>query len=431
MYKRKSIKRILSIIICAALIFGLFSTIPSLTVKNDTGSGSVYAASSAVKKYRKNITKNRKYIEKKIKTYKGKSGYLKKAKDLEKKSKNTTSAATLKSYDKKVESYIKKLKKIEKKKKNRISWYKAPKIAGKKSIKWSSVNNGCKKLVGIKYKWGGTTKKGFDCSGFLSYVMDKHYGLPYVRYTSSSVRSKWGNSKYEVYDSKYDGSLEQAIDDDRVRPGDIVVHSRNGKAYHVSIAAGYDWGPMRYDAYGQVNYRYLSSTNHIQVFRGLYTKPSTSKKISAHRNAITKISDKAYNQYFDCEDDYNSINERLGDAESYYNEIESYEQGVVPSTLTMQAKVLYDRCTKLGGNIKTDYATLETSIDRLSSVHVKARDSRKLSTLKNYKSQVTTYVQSIDIITGSLKTDSNEIDSSLVKLKALLVQAKNLYFNKP
>ena len=27
-----------------------------------------------------------------------------------------------------------------------------------------------KSLIGIKYRYGGTTKAGFDCSGFLGYI---------------------------------------------------------------------------------------------------------------------------------------------------------------------------------------------------------------------------------------------------------------------
>lgn len=41
-----------------------------------------------------------------------------------------------------------------------------------RGVKWASalVDNAVR-LVGIRYRWGGTTPRGFDCSGFITYVM--------------------------------------------------------------------------------------------------------------------------------------------------------------------------------------------------------------------------------------------------------------------
>jgi cell wall-associated NlpC family hydrolase len=45
-----------------------------------------------------------------------------------------------------------------------------------------------KQFIGIRYKWGGTTTKGFDCSGFTQYVM-KHFGVSIPRVSVQQAKS--------------------------------------------------------------------------------------------------------------------------------------------------------------------------------------------------------------------------------------------------
>ncbi|WMX17197.1 C40 family peptidase [Aureispira sp. CCB-E] len=75
-----------------------------------------------------------------------------------------------------------------------------------------------KKYLGLKYIWGGTTPKGFDCSGFTSYVMaQKGVGI---------ARS-----------SRYQARQGQNVDISKAKTGDLVFFSKYGKGGRVTHVA--------------------------------------------------------------------------------------------------------------------------------------------------------------------------------------------------
>ena len=61
-----------------------------------------------------------------------------------------------------------------------------------------------KKYKGAKYKWGGASPKGFDCSGFTWYVYQKATGLDITR----GVQEQWNRG--------------QSVGKNDWKPGDIV-----------------------------------------------------------------------------------------------------------------------------------------------------------------------------------------------------------------
>ncbi|MEX2416399.1 MAG: C40 family peptidase [Paenibacillaceae bacterium] len=75
-------------------------------------------------------------------------------------------------------------------------------------------------LLGIKYKYGGTTEKGFDCSGFTGYVFEQlGIDLP---------RTSRGQATVGTKIAKKD-----------LRKGDLVFFNTNGKNIsHVGIYLG-------------------------------------------------------------------------------------------------------------------------------------------------------------------------------------------------
>jgi len=73
------------------------------------------------------------------------------------------------------------------------------------------------KYVGAKYKYAGSDPKGFDCSGFTSYVM-KNFDITLDR--TSSAQSN-------------NGAVVSVKD---VQPGDLLFFSRSGgKVFHVGL----------------------------------------------------------------------------------------------------------------------------------------------------------------------------------------------------
>jgi cell wall-associated NlpC family hydrolase len=85
----------------------------------------------------------------------------------------------------------------------------------------SQVINYAKKFLGVRYVYGGTTPKGFDCSGFVGYVFKK-VGVKLNR-TAAGLKSN-GHSV-----SKAD-----------LKPGDIVLFGSGSGISHTGIYIGGD-----------------------------------------------------------------------------------------------------------------------------------------------------------------------------------------------
>jgi len=76
-------------------------------------------------------------------------------------------------------------------------------------------------LVGVRYVWAGNSTSGFDCSGFVTYVL-KNFGISVTRQSAGMYRNN-GTS----------------INKSDLMPGDLVFFSRNGSnVSHVGIYVG-------------------------------------------------------------------------------------------------------------------------------------------------------------------------------------------------
>ncbi|MCW2770862.1 MAG: hypothetical protein JWR27_2295 [Aeromicrobium sp.] len=75
-------------------------------------------------------------------------------------------------------------------------------------------------LKGTPYKWGGTTRRGFDCSGYTQYVFKHALKRNIGRVVSQQARKG------------------HAVSRSSKKVGDLIVFVHGGKKYHVGIYAG-------------------------------------------------------------------------------------------------------------------------------------------------------------------------------------------------
>lgn len=86
--------------------------------------------------------------------------------------------------------------------------------------KLSKVVDSARGLLGTRYVFGGTTPKGFDCSGF-------------VRYNAQKAGASLPRTAREQY------SATKAVDKGELRPGDLVFFNTRGRGVgHVGIYVG-------------------------------------------------------------------------------------------------------------------------------------------------------------------------------------------------
>ena len=90
-----------------------------------------------------------------------------------------------------------------------------------RQMKTNAIINTAKSYIGVPYLWGGTTPKGFDCSGFAQFVFAKN-GITLQRVSEDQAKN--GN----------------AVSYSNLQPGDLMFFSmnENGDVSHVGIYLG-------------------------------------------------------------------------------------------------------------------------------------------------------------------------------------------------
>lgn len=92
---------------------------------------------------------------------------------------------------------------------------KSPNISNSSYVR-NNIADIAKQYVGVKYKYGGKSPKGFDCSGFTSYVFNKF-----------DIEISPG--------SKYQAKTGREIPLKRVKAGDLIFFGKGRKVTHVAL----------------------------------------------------------------------------------------------------------------------------------------------------------------------------------------------------
>lgn len=90
-----------------------------------------------------------------------------------------------------------------------------------------------KKYIGVPYLWGGTTPKGFDCSGFVQYVLKQH-GISIPRTTTE----QYTVGKYVSKSNLKPGDLVFLQNTYREGISHVGIYVGDGKMIHASSSKG-------------------------------------------------------------------------------------------------------------------------------------------------------------------------------------------------
>ncbi|WP_027847254.1 peptidoglycan-binding protein [Marinococcus halotolerans] len=102
-------------------------------------------------------------------------------------------------------------------------------VAGVSTGSSSAVVNTGKQYIGTPYVWGGTSPSGFDCSGFVQYVMKQH-GVT----TKRTVAQMWTQVSKVSNPSVGDAVFYET----RTGPSHMGFYVGNGKFLHAGASTG-------------------------------------------------------------------------------------------------------------------------------------------------------------------------------------------------
>lgn len=149
---------------------------------------------------------------------------------------------------------------------------------------WEDVKGGIEDLVGTPYVWGGKSPAGWDCSGFVGWVIANVYGLSWPGGSpgecgTDAIAAFCAGSR--VMHGASANDYNEAFDAGTVKPGDVIVFSNaSGATVHAGIAGDgqtiyHAWSEhygtcnTRFDFMWGVNGGHGKAYASFDVYRGL------------------------------------------------------------------------------------------------------------------------------------------------------------------
>ena len=151
-------------------------------------------------------------------------------------------------------------------------------------LTWEEAKPQIEQYMGVPYVWGGRSTSGWNCSGFVSFVMHDIYGTGWPD-------GSWGNAgtdaiyryceDYRVFSGDSAGDYNSAFANGTVKPGDIIIFlNSSGSTVHAAIAGedatvyhawyeGFGTGNCRFDYMWGIDGGHGKTYTSFVVFRGL------------------------------------------------------------------------------------------------------------------------------------------------------------------